>query len=88
MQVGEFAGVAALAKRLNLDEAGQRIVVDAHRIVWARQQMRERRFANKRQAAEREAIEQRQSMKQPFKRRPELIFGAPEIAGLSSLARA
>lgn len=87
MQVGEFAGVAALAKRLNLDEAGQRIV-DAHRIVWARQQMRERRFANKRQAAEREAIEHRQSMKQPFKRRPELIFGAPEIAGLSSLARA
>jgi len=39
--------------------------------------MRERRFADERQAARREAVERREFVEQPFKRRPELIFGGP-----------
>ena len=76
MRVGEFAGVAALARRLDLDEAYKR-VVDADRIVRPRLQMRERCFADERQGARRKTAERREFVEQPFKRRPELIFGRP-----------
>jgi hypothetical protein len=87
VQVGEFAGVAALSRRLDLDEADKR-VVDDDGIIRPCLHLRERRFADKRQAARREIAEFREFAKQPFQRRPKLIFGAPAIAGLSSLARA
>jgi hypothetical protein len=59
VQVGEFAGVAALSRRLDLDEADKR-VADADRIIRARLQIRERRFADEREAARREVVELRE----------------------------
>ena len=85
--IGEFPGIATLSRRFHLDEADQR-VVDADRIIRPGLQMRKRRFADKRQAARREAIEGRQVLAQLLKRRPELVFRRPEMAGLSSLALA
>ena len=87
MRVGELAGVAALARRLDLDEADKRIV-DDDGIVRPRLHLRERRFADKGQASRRKALERREFVEKPLERRPKLIFGAPEMAGLSSLALA
>ena len=74
--VGESAWVAALARRLDLDEA-DKCIADADRVIRPRQQMRERRLADERQAARRDCVERREFVEQPLERRPELIFGGP-----------
>ena len=50
--------VAALARRLDLDEADQRIR-DADRVIRPRLQMRQRRLADERQSSRREIVERR-----------------------------
>ncbi len=84
VRVGEFARVAALARRLDLDEADKR-VVDADRVIRPRLQMRERRFADERQAARREVVERREFVEKPLKRRPKLIFRGAGNGGIVQL---
>lgn len=62
VQVGEFAGVTAFAGGLDLDEANKRII-DADRVIRPRLQMRERRFADERQAGWSEVVERREFVK-------------------------
>lgn len=72
--VRELARIAALARRLDLDEANQRIG-DADRVVRARVELRQRRFADQRQAARRQIVERGEAMQQRFERRAKLVLG-------------
>ena len=84
VRVGEFARVAALARRLDLDEADKRIV-DDDGVVRPGLQLRERRFADKRQAGRRKAAERREFVEKPLERRPKLIFGRAGNGGIVEL---